>query len=272
MRLEGARSPLSKSMSLGTCTDCGRPVSTKAERCPHCGAKNPATKPLDDSVPFLISASEVRRRKVKCRECGRAVALGAGSCPECGYASPGEKPGWRVLLIGLLIALALLAAAFAAGFAAIKVGLVDRVALLDRIALLDRTGVLDRIGLLDRRVAVSTAATDSAAIESNFSSNSRRLRKEPPRIRSVQFGAACPAPAPVLVYELDRTPSMFQVRLAREVADPARMTDSLVKRYRLQSAGYDVKRNGVFVWQVSPAVVSALRCESAVSSIDEVSY
>ncbi len=63
---------------------------------------------------------------------------------------------------------------------------------------------------------------------------------------------------------------MFLLRLAPEVLDPTRMTDSLVKRYRLQSGPYDLRRGRVFVWEA--AVVSALRCESAVNSIEEVSY
>lgn len=230
-------------MSLQPCPECGRQISTKAARCPNCGRKSPGAPASEDPVPFLISVAEVRRRKVKCRECGSEVALGSGACSVCGFATPGDTPVRWWLVVTLAVVLGGLGAAAAW-----------------------------KLGFLDRRPVDSSAAADSTVIKSRFTSNSPRFRRDPPRTRSAQFSPACLTPAPVLVYELGRTPSMFQVQLAREVPDPARVTDSLMKRYKLRGAGYDAKRHGVFVWAVSPAVVSALSCESSVSSIEEVSH
>jgi hypothetical protein len=129
-----------------------------------------------------------------------------------------------------------------------------------------------RLGLLDRpRVGVSVAA-DSAAVESRFDRITKGFRRDPPRTRSARFGAPCLTPAPVLVYEVDKTPSMFRLQLARQARYPDSLTDTLVNRYRLQGAGYDPKRGGVLVWEVSPDVVARLRCESGITSIEEVSH
>ena len=230
-------------MSLHACTVCGKQISTKAERCPHCGRKPDGGGGSDVPVPFLISAAEARKRKVKCRECGNEVSLGAGSCPSCGFANPAEPRSRWVLMT--LLAIVLGGAGSAAAW---------------------------RMGLIEPRprVGVSVAA-DSAAVESNFNWNTPNFRRDPPRTRSARFGAACPSPAPVLVYQVDSTPSMFRIQLALATPDPNRLTDSLVARYQLKSAGYDRKRGGIFVWQVSPAVVAALRCESGVTSIEQIS-
>jgi hypothetical protein len=40
-------------MALGNCKECKKEVSTKADRCPHCGIKNPTTKAKDVLVGLL---------------------------------------------------------------------------------------------------------------------------------------------------------------------------------------------------------------------------
>lgn len=37
-------------MSLKPCRECGKEVSRKAEKCPHCGVKWPAGRPLIDTT------------------------------------------------------------------------------------------------------------------------------------------------------------------------------------------------------------------------------
>ncbi len=230
-------------MSLSPCADCGRQVSSKAERCPNCGRKTPGASDSEDSVPFLVSVAEVRRRKVKCRECGQEVSLGAGSCPGCGFAHPGDTPvrWWLLITVGLMMA--------ALG-----------------------TATAWQLGLVKSRAAVSSAAADSAAIKANVPSVSYHRRRDPPRIRSARYPAACLSPAPVLVYALDRTPATFFVRLAGGISNPVVVTESLVTRHKLQSHGYEPPWNALYIKDATPAVVSALRCETAVNSIEEVAY
>ena len=53
-------------MAMISCPNCGKPVSDKAEKCPHCGFElTPATSNL-------------------CPECGNPVPEGAAVCPICG--------------------------------------------------------------------------------------------------------------------------------------------------------------------------------------------
>jgi hypothetical protein len=198
----------------------------------------------DVPIPFLISAAEARKRRVKCRECGSEVSLGAGSCPACGFANPAERPSRSSLLVVLAIIVGGIGS-----YGAWRMGLIKQ-----------RPGV-----------GVSVAA-DSAAIESRFDRISPRFRPDPPRALSPRFTALCLTPAPVLVYEMNNAPTMFRIQLDRQAGDPKRLTDALVKRHRLMSAGFDSKRYGIFTWEVSPTVVSALRCEPGVASIEEVSH
>lgn len=50
-------------MALIKCSECGKEMSDKAEKCPHCGEKN--------QVCF-------------CSECGKKVKKNDSVCPECG--------------------------------------------------------------------------------------------------------------------------------------------------------------------------------------------
>ncbi len=232
-------------MSLAACPDCRRQISTKAERCPHCGCKRAVGSQSESSVPYLVSVAEVRRRKVKCRECSQEVSIGAGSCPNCGCSAVGEaRVRWKLLLV-----LALLATVTASAIAW-------------------------QLGLLPQRIAISSGAVvaDSATIESELWSLGPRRRRDPPRIKSAQYPAACLSPAPVFVYRLDRRPTTYFVHLNRRIPNPAVVADSLVTRHGLQSKGYEPQRNAFYVSDASVSVVAALRCETVVSSIEEVSY
>lgn len=42
-------------MPVTKCKDCGQPVSHSANRCPHCGAKNPSTSYLVGFIIFIIA-------------------------------------------------------------------------------------------------------------------------------------------------------------------------------------------------------------------------
>ena len=198
-------------------------------------------------MPFLLSAAEVRRRKVKCRECGEEIALGAGSCPHCGFAETGGRPArWKVALaLVVLIALGVSVAVW-------------------------------QMGLFPKRdlsvSSLGTAVADSTTIEAQRRGVSVRKRRDPPRIRSSRFQGSCLSPAPVLVYALDRTPTTYFVRLAPGTPNPRMVGDSLMIRYRLQSNGFEAQWNALFVRDVTVDVVAALRCEPAVGSIEEVSF
>ena len=149
-------------MALRSCPDCRHRMSTKAERCPNCGwsASRPTAEVVP--VPFLLSAAEVRRRKVKCRECGEEIALGAGSCPHCGFAETGGRPArWKVALaLVVLIALGVSVAVW-------------------------------QMGLFPKRdlsvSSLGTAVADSTTIEAQRRGVSFRRRRDPPRIRSSRF-------------------------------------------------------------------------------------
>ncbi len=120
-----------------------------------------------------------------------------------------------------------------------------------------------KLGFLDR------AAPERPSLDSGLTSVKPRRQTEPPRIKSSRFGAPCTAAAPVYVYAPDGTPSAFRVLLANPVSDPSRVADSLAARYGLRSDGYDASRHGFGVYEASPGVVSKLRCESAVSALEE---
>jgi hypothetical protein len=126
-----------------------------------------------------------------------------------------------------------------------------------------------KLGMLDRGIA------EDPALESGMTSLSPRRQTEPPRIKSTQFRAACAAPAPVYVYESDRTPAAFLVLLAKPrpdpepASDPARVADSLARHYELRSSKYDGSVHGFVVEAAGPGIVSRLRCEPAVSALEE---
>jgi RNA polymerase subunit RPABC4/transcription elongation factor Spt4 len=235
-------------MSLRACPDCGRRISTKAERCPNCGWS--PSRPNAESVPlpFLLSAAEVRRRKVKCRECGDDVSLGSGSCPSCGYTPGAGRPaGWKILL-GLVVLIAI-------GVA----------------------GVAWQLGLLPRRhlsaASLGTMVADSTALEGELRQTSGlRRRRDPPRIRSSRFQASCLSPAPVLVYALDRMPIAYFVRLTPGSGNPTLAGDSLRSRYQLVTNGYEARWNALYVKEATPDLVAKLRCDPAVGSIEEVAF
>jgi len=164
----------------------------------------------------------------------------------CGLADPRARPtrGWGVAVVAtLLIALAAAAAW--------------------------------KLGFLDgrRQNASAAAVVDSAALQSGLRSSVRKTRRrDPPRIKSARYPAPCRSPAPVLVYALERMPKTFFVRLAGGIPNPDLMTDSLVNRYKLQSNGYEPAWNALYVKDTPPNIVSALRCEALVNSIEEVAY
>lgn len=234
-------------MSLRACPDCGRRISTKAERCPNCGWS--ASRPTAEAVPtpFLLSAAEVRRRKVKCRECGEDVSLGGGACPSCGYAPGGGRPArWKVLLVLLVL------------------------------TILGISAVVWKLGLVPKQVltatSLGTALADSAQLESERRDASVRKRRDPPRIRSSRFQASCLSPAPVLVYGLDRVPTIFFVRLAPGLANAQLSGDSLQARYKLETAGYEARWNALLAKNVSAETVARLRCDAAIGSLEEVAF
>src|SRR5688572_31015751 len=159
---------LRDSMSLHACTVCGKQISTKAERCPHCGRKPVGDAPSDLPVPFLVSAAEVRRRKVNCRECRGEMTLGSSSCPNCGFTDTGgTRPGWR-----LLLAVAVLFAVGGSAAAAWYFGFLP--------------------GRAPRASDVGVATVDSATLEAELrKTTSRRRRRDPPRTPSARFPALC---------------------------------------------------------------------------------
>lgn len=234
-------------MSLRACPDCGRRISTKAERCPNCGWSASRPTAVGDPTPFLLSAAEVRRRKVKCRECGEDVSLGGGACPSCGYSPGGGKPSrWKVLLLLVLL------------------------------TVLGVSAVAWKLGLLSQQALTATslgsAVADSAQLETELRDASLRKRRDPPRIQSSRFQGSCLSPAPVFVYGLDRVPTIFLVRLAPGIANAQLSGDSLQGRYKLETAGYEARWNAVFAKNVSAETVAKLRCDPAVGSIEEVAF
>ncbi|MGH7630816.1 MAG: hypothetical protein ACREOF_15800 [Gemmatimonadales bacterium] len=120
-----------------------------------------------------------------------------------------------------------------------------------------------KLDLLDR------AAPWAESLESGLTSVKPRRQVEPPRVRSSRFGAPCKTPAPVYVYAPDETPSAFLVLLANPVSDPSRVADSLAAHHGLRSDKYDASLHGFGVYGADPGVVSRLRCEPAVSSLEE---
>jgi hypothetical protein len=129
-----------------------------------------------------------------------------------------------------------------------------------------------RMRLFDRPVQ-SAMVADSAAIESQLrGGKAPRRRRDPPRIISSRFAAACLSPAPVLVYALDRTPKTYWVQLESEIRDKVQAANSLIIRHRLQSNGFEPRYGALYVWDATPALISALRCDTVVSVIEEVSW
>jgi len=221
-------------MSLKSCSDCGRQVSSKAHRCPNCGRKNPTRSVKEDqSESVLVTSSMLRRPKGRCRECGKQASLGGGACPACGFTNPTDNAPRRWFAVAAVGAcLALLSAA------AWKLGLLD------------------------------TWGAGPRGIESAIQATTLQPAVGPPRVRSARFGTTCPAPAPVYVYKATETPSAFLVVLAKPVTDPERAADSLAERYNLTTDGYRPSRGG-FVVSLDPPTVSKLRCEAAVRMLEE---
>lgn len=71
-------------MSLQNCRECGREISTFANKCPDCDTPDPTR------------SSSVRDTAVQnCRECGRNVSTYAATCPDCGIPEPTRSRSGR---------------------------------------------------------------------------------------------------------------------------------------------------------------------------------
>ncbi|HET8624739.1 MAG TPA: hypothetical protein VFM14_14340 [Gemmatimonadales bacterium] len=219
-------------MALKPCTDCGREVSTLAERCPNCGLKNPTRlRGEDDRGNLLVDLSKLRGPTITCRDCGVEVRAGAPACPSCGRPNPGDSGrrwmGWAALLT---------ASIFLAAVAWLYL--------------------------------IPGRAEQPAPTVSGFTArDTRRRLGEPPRLQSDTFPADCARPASVYVYEPSK-PAEFIVLLAGSVRNPAAIADSLSRLYGAGTGEYDPGRRG-FVATLSDDAVSGLRCEPAVASLEE---
>jgi len=212
-----------------TCRKCKLPVNEDAERCPHCGAGEPGRR--SGGTPVLVSTSQLHRPKVQCRACGQRVPVGAALCPSCGKRNPTANTVRRLLPLAL--------------------------SLLPAIAL----AAAWQFGLL-------ADLTPRSSLESGLQPTDDP-RRAAPRIASPRFSAGCEPAAPVYVRAVDNTPSTFLVLIADSVPEPASVSDSLTRRYRLRSPGYDPALGGFFVEDAAPAAVSGLRCEPAVRALEE---
>lgn len=75
-------------MALIQCSECGAPISDRAQACPKCGA------PVD--------------RKVKCADCGADIPASAAACPVCGcpngarqeHSAYGAQTGYSTFTAG----------------------------------------------------------------------------------------------------------------------------------------------------------------------------
>lgn len=84
-------------MSLMKCPECGREISDKADKCPHCGAPNPnydpdTPKPAELYTP--CSKHPDKKSVLRCSACGKEMCSACGTnsktfeggevlCPEC---------------------------------------------------------------------------------------------------------------------------------------------------------------------------------------------
>lgn len=158
--------------------------------------------------------------------------MGVSACPACGRRRPTSSRIWRLAPLALSVLPAIgVAAAW-------------------------QLGVLEPL-IRGPSLRVVTGEVNTAAAP------------ERPTTRSARFDAVCDSAAPVLVYGPDHAPSAFRVVLTGEVSRPARVADSLAEHYRLSSGGYEASTQGFVVDNPQPDVVARLRCEPAVSTLEE---
>lgn len=78
-------------MSLTACRECGQPVSTEAESCPHCGISQPAPVAMPSAPPFTETdaapATKGRRRPIW-------IAVAAAAAIVIGGFFIGQNQGW----------------------------------------------------------------------------------------------------------------------------------------------------------------------------------
>ena len=67
-------------------------------------------------------------------------------------------------------------------------------------------------------------------------------------------------------------PTAYFVRLTPGTANPTLAGDSLRARYQLVTNGYEARWNALFLKDATPELVAKLRCDAAVSSIEEVAF
>ncbi len=65
-------------MALINCPFCGKQISDKAKKCPHCG------------IDLMLYSKEDMENaaKLNCEECGASLIKGMESCPQCGWPIP----------------------------------------------------------------------------------------------------------------------------------------------------------------------------------------
>src|SRR5688500_19741104 len=101
-------------MSLKSCVECGRKVSSKARRCPQCDRPDPTRGELEPTRnSLLVSPSRLRQLRARCRECGQAVSFAGSACSSCGCPHATEPTGRRwaaVAVMGLILAMVVVTA------------------------------------------------------------------------------------------------------------------------------------------------------------------
>ena len=220
-------------MSLKPCTDCGKPVSTKALRCPNCGLKNP-TVPANEA-PLLFSPTSQTGPEARCRECRAALRADAKVCPVCGVRNPVKEgiPRWTVVTVVLVV-------------------------------------TLTAVGISSWRLVVN--ALDSS-IDSGLVRSRPRAETDVPHFQSAAYAARCRAPAPVLVYVIGSRPERFKVRLqTREDGEGDSLTNVLRKKYHLdpETTQYVAPLRAFYAY-LKADQVEGLRCEPSVQAIEEKS-
>lgn len=218
-------------MSLKPCTDCGKPVSTKAARCPNCGLKNP-TVPAD-RAPLLFSAGSQVEPQARCRECGGALRADLKVCPFCGVQNPIKEgiPRWVVVTGVLVITLA-------------------------------------AVGISSWQLVLNAV---NSSLDTGLVRSKPRAASELPHIQSAAFAARCRTPAPVLVYVLGSVPERFRIRLrTREDREGDSLTNVFTKKYHLNAETTQyVPPLRAFYAYLKPVQVEGLRCEPSVEAIEE---
>lgn len=66
-------------MSLVQCPECGGAVSTKADKCPHCGLPQRYFRVGAASLPLRFDYNVI----VKCPRCRNQFSCAAPACPSC---------------------------------------------------------------------------------------------------------------------------------------------------------------------------------------------